>query len=891
MLITLAYRLPRDRARQVLGTVTAYPLTREFSDAWDKLPAGENGKQPRYSSLATGLCAATAQPVRLFGERDLAQGELDAGSRMLLLSSHPFDYRLPVAVTTWERCIRGDLPVPTLAPLLPLPEPARPLASYVTFRPGACPEAPNWVFRTAAWQLMSSLARTRLRIDGRQPLTLHMDTDGSLLAWETSDLITNPAGTAFGMARITARLVTSPGTGDLVVCFSAHLSRISGTWAKVKNTWIARDTPGAPLLRLPVRHRRRPNTDPLAETNPWRHLLSRGIPDIIEACELEPITLPDNLPPSPGSVRPQAPGNLRHSLGTGLGARFMLRLHEHITACLPDLEPLSLEPDKTITLAKRDPDPVLGDIAIGSTGYRHLTIACLYATSGARDRMLGALQSLIGQQLMSLPDGELHPVTDRIAVIAFHLPEMLAHGQVNRAAHLARLLASPGIKPESDDLTCAWIETEYHPDVPIDRAADAKPQLRRILAHRQIPSQFLATEPLQLPKGARPRTEAARSHAARSALHDLLRIAGILDDRIPQAVTGSKLRHPLDRPALLVGIHARRQQTGNDDDKPLVLVLTAIRATPDPDVPWQALMYSEKQHGWLRHAAGVADFHSGKIGDPMLGRTEEKAARTRNRVDKRLVQLAADHPDLPLVIFTDGPSTRTIWPGLQDRHFGTGTMPGDTLCAAGHDVAVVRSNHSGEIGRPVTRHGEGTTPADPLQPAAPGRRVYQRTDTRQPVWLFAGISRTYGAKGGAIGAQYTRWTLPDGLSGKLRKPWHSYTATEIAVPYAGIWDPAALAALTARLSEQPISWDGRVVYATPLHLAVTADKDHPDYRVATPQEADDEADKLGLADEEAENLWADEPDQEDTADADTDLQESAHNPRVRGTVRPSRKFV
>ena len=64
------------------------------------------------------------------------------------------------------------------------------------------------------------------------------------------------------------------------------------------------------------------------------------------------------------------------------------------------------------------------------------------------------------------------------------------------------------------------------------------------------------------------------------------------------------------------------------------------------------------------------------------------------------------------------------------------------------------------------------------------------------------------------------------------------------------------------------------MYATPLHLAVTADKDHPDYRAATPQEADDEADEIGLAHEEIEDLWAGEPDQEDTADADTDLQES-----------------
>ena len=371
-----------------------------------------------------------------------------------------------------------------------------------------------------------------------------MDTDGSLLAWETSDLIANPAGTAFGMARITAPAghTRPPGTGDLkIVCFSAHLSRIGKDVGEGQDTWIARDDTRHSALLLPVRHVRRPATDPLAGVSPWRQLLlNPEIPDIVAACELEPITLPDDLPPSPGSVRPQAPGNLRHPLGTGLGARFMLRLHEHITACLPDLEPLTLEPDKTITLAQRDAAPVLGETAIGSTGYRRLTIACLYATSGARDRMLGALQALTGQQLMSLPDGETRqPSPTDISVIAFHRPpKMLAHGNA-RQPHRS---SSRGCWP-----ALAWnaanrqtlgpargSETEYHPDVPISWVTDAKPQLRRILAHRQIPSQFLATEPLQLPSGARPRTDAAKSHAARSALHDLLRIAGVIDDRIPR---------------------------------------------------------------------------------------------------------------------------------------------------------------------------------------------------------------------------------------------------------------------------------------------------------------------------------------------------------------------
>ena len=143
-------------------------------------------------------------------------------------------------------------------------------------------------------------------------------------------------------------------------------------------------------------------------------------------------------------------------------------------------------------------------------------------------------------------------------------------------------------------------------------------------------------------------------------------------------------------------------------------------------------MYSERRSTWLRLGAGIADFHAGSIGDPALGRTEEKAARTRDRVEKRLAQLADDHPGLPMVIFTDGPSTRTIWPGLQDRHFGAGPMPGDTLRAAGREVAVVRSNNGPEIGRPVTRQDEGNQPGRP----APAR------STRPPRLPAHGHSRS-----------------------------------------------------------------------------------------------------------------------------------------------------
>ena len=157
---------------------------------------------------------------------------------------------------------------------------------------------------------------------------------------------------------------------------------------------------------------------------------------------------------------------------------------------------------------------------------------------------------------------------------------------------LAAVLSRPGLQRDEDRLITAWAETEYHPAAPIARDVDAKPHLRRLLALHGIPCQFLATEPLELPPGIRARTPGAGEYAQRSALQDLLRTAGILDHRIQAAAAGAGLNYRLDRPALLIGIHARRQQTGHDDP-PLVLVLVAIQATPDPDGTWHATMYSE----------------------------------------------------------------------------------------------------------------------------------------------------------------------------------------------------------------------------------------------------------------------------------------------------------
>ncbi len=201
-------------------------------------------------------------------------------------------------------------------------------------------------------------------------------------------------------------------------------------------------------MRLPVDHRRRPDSDPLAETDPWRHLLSPAIPKIMEACALEPLTLPSAGSVLPGSFRPQAPT-------TG---------HSHRQGHRRQAPPAEA------ARAPPDPVPVPGHRAAG-------------AAAG-------------------------HPAAD------------------------------------------IW-----------------RDQVRAAVSPAGPPAY-----------GRHPRP----SH--------------------PAGAAGRGLDYRLDRPALLIGIHARRQQTGQDEP-PLVLVLVAIHATPDPDGTWHATMYSDSQHRWLPIAA------------------------------------------------------------------------------------------------------------------------------------------------------------------------------------------------------------------------------------------------------------------------------------------------
>lgn len=853
MLHTLGFRIPRDAVDELLGSVVTYPLTEDFVHQWQLLPkASHDGRSfagPRYAALATALVAVGSRPVKLLhGPRSVPPDEYGAGTRALLTTTSPFaPDMLSTAVRAWEAAARGGEDRNALAPLLPPPGPPRPLSSSITYRPRCTPQAHGWVFDTVAWHLMTRLAAAPLHIDHpHRPLALRPDTDGSLLAWDdtlAAMRAINDEPRAFGsMLRVSVRLATMPGITDPIAVFDAQLSRLTDRWNKVRHAWLRRNDTD-PLLRIGVRA--------VKIDEEWHERPRDYTVDVVSACGLDPLDLPQRVVPPSGDVRAQIPTTRFHPIGKGPGARLLRHLHDHITATLPQLQPLVAHRTPSRVFAPHvagPPTPQHLRSAVAATHSRRLRIVCLYATSAARHRMLAQLDPLAGAAHIGHQDDTTYRLTDTTTVVFRHRPELLAHDHRREPGEQSatslpidrdRLLHEkpvPELQPDLDAITTAWIETEWPSTTTLDRRHDAKPALRRLLGRHGVPTQFLATAPADLPTRQQPKP-ATREHAARMGLRDLLRGAGIVDHRLAGAAAPTAMPAPLDSPTTLIGIHARLQQ---QDHRPpaLVLCLTAVHADPDATTGWRVDFFHDGR--WLPYGEGTARFHASPIGDSTRGRTEDKAANTRRYVEQALAQLTPRLSARPAIVFVDAQESRTIWPGLQNDRFNDGELPGDTLTATdGSCTAVVRCNDNAEIPRPTHRTGEGRLPRDPLHPATPERRLYQFPDSDAAAWYLPRTSVTYRSKGGDLGARHTRWTLPDNLAHLIKDDWHSHRATEIAVvrtggsPHGEQREPLDVAVLTARLCEQAIAWDHRTRHPGPLHLAVNADLDHPDYRDPT----------------------------------------------------------
>jgi hypothetical protein len=818
-----------------LGSVVLYPLDAGFAAAWNvlashaKAKAGRDAATPSYSAVATALIAATGQPVRLFPDRDLARADTEHGTCALLATTAEIDsWVMATALRVFERLTLNDPSSDMLAPLITQVGPQRrALADFITVNPATgAVSAPGWIYDAARWNLAARIAAAPLTIDGHLPVMLRLDTDGNLLAWDLPLTRESRGDGRAGHATtwISVKIITLPGAAGLYLRLDGHISRHPSSWSFVKNAWLDRGDPALPILRLPV-------LSPYPERGRDLPSLPGFTAEVTEAVGQHAITLPAVLPDPPGPVRPI--GNpRRHPIGKGPGVRFLYQLGAHATRQL-QTEPLRYA--KTpISVGEHIQGPIAParlDDAIAASGTEHLQITCLYSTDAARRRMIDALAPYAAAgpaTLTGVPDDTPVTLTARLTVVTHQATELLRHGTHQRHAEAIPCLTAP-----EGTAVAVLTETDYAPDSP--PPDDAKPLVRQLLASHDIVSQFLNVNwapprPRKRKVGDIIKEIQPADEPAIAAVRDLLRNAGVIDNRLAAATAGPGRAGALDREATLIGLHIRqhtpRRKGGAKPQNRLVIRLVAIYATPDPELPWRITAYDDKHGRWMPYRQANAAYHAADIGHAGLTRERKNQQAIRDLVEEALTA-GAFSSAVPLVIFADGEACSGIWPGLNNSSLGRGPLPGSSLSHP--DLAVVRCV-SGERVPQATHRGHGRTPKDdPHKPPLPRASLYEHNENGMHSWLLAQPSRTYRSSqlGVRAGADYTRWTLPDSEASRMGKDWHGLTATEVTIATPGQWDCRHLAALTARLCQQAASWDDRTQNPAPVHLAERPDLDHP----------------------------------------------------------------
>ncbi|MBE2997243.1 DUF3893 domain-containing protein [Nocardiopsis sp. HNM0947] len=860
MLTTLAYLFPHSG----LGSVTAYPLSREFSAAWQRLPGyqdTENGskkrfKRPPYAGLASALSAVTGQPVVLMPDT-YHNVDIDDITPMVAITTDPIDPRLLTsAVRTWERLVRKGDDTNTLAPLLNEADIERyELASFVRGSKEGKPIAPGWFYRVATWSFAQRLARKPLTLSsGGKSVNLawRMDTQGSLWSWDLPirNETLRPKRVGYAMHKLDFRIITLPGESQFAIHVIPTFTRLATHWAKTRTVLLDRGKQA--LLRLPVGHR--PLDTPDEDGSTWRAYPRNFTAEIVQECGLELINLPSNsdLRMLGGTGRVLLPGPQEYPIGKGVGTRFVTALSDHImdTVKRPRISPVEYTPDSKKKLTR----PVTGQLqtkdleyAIHATGHDRLRILVLYSEGSTRKRIIAALARYTSSprrpvECTDRTDYRLHGnlYVHFRRVPAIDSPKSIAWNE--ELAPLRTLF-------RDDMLTGALVETVWIPKPTKKQREgktaphDHKRELRRYLYNEGIVSQFLNRKNPPDSKKT-PHTEASDSttdlpgedkeiqeekdHPAINASRDLFFRLGAIDHRLPAAT-------PVKEGAILVGIHLRQQRKSTRSPRgaaqtQMVEVLTAVHTSTDPESPWRTTTYSPATNDWLPQAEAEAAFGRGTIGLEGHARHDEGARKVRDHVEAALRALPTARP---LIIFVDAEACRTIWPGLQHQALGQGALPGDSLRRNNRSIAVVSVNTSyGEVPTPVENTARNR--AKLKRPAKPQDYLYRRTSsTGVTTWYIAQASRTYDGFGGEgrAGGLHTRATLPESDRRlHLKKDWHSFTAVQFLVAACGGRPEEELATLTAQLCHQSAAWDWRTRHPYPLHVAAAVDRAHPEYR-------------------------------------------------------------
>ena len=751
----------------LLGDVVTYDLPAEAQRHWDELLAqyrqvtGSNGNLP-YSALATALRAATGAHVNLYPRSK------DKPPRTLIASAPLSAADVGDAIRIWEQAILGTargaisfLYASNLADAISQVPPAVTyLADDLTW-PGGQPHAPDWMFDVASWHVAQRIAAQPWPVDDRQ-VRFRVDTNGDLLVWD-SDLLwshqwRNSPQPRYATARLRLSMETLPWISDPVLAINPSVLRIANRLSTARNAWLEPNDPHAPLLVLGLTGRSgQKDVD-------WH---TRLILDVWTRLRGEQPLIPAtaDLSGPPGRLRPVIPIGIRYPIGRGLGMHVMRELLVHAS------EVLGMPP---VTVSKvaghqfhrrpereggRDPellDPGTIAATITASGTRQLRLVVLYRSSHTRRRIQNLLAhhfAAPGLASAQVPDGAETPLAgDAVSVVFCEARELLAHGEHEQRRRLLSQVRA--LYPPDGTRAVALCETEYDKhDWAVRRfkarydttvqdpdKTDAKHVVNKLLADAGVASQFLVTKPPEQ-SGDGPLVSAEDiaaavkdDHAGHAAIADLLRNAGLVHARLGNALAHG--RQGISAPHAYVGLHIREQKKNS---RRLSITLAAL--IPDGD-QWAAWGYAWSPHpvtrktGWMRYTdAAVAHRASDLIRGSRHTMWDEGVA---DMINIALDQLAGQLRGIPYVLMVPGEGSRTIWPGLANRHLGLPTDPAGRVNgklplpgpARTPPAAVVRVTPMPGGIRPVP------APPTPRRPRPPTPCTSTTRPARTPSWSF-----------------------------------------------------------------------------------------------------------------------------------------------------------
>ncbi|MGH8883212.1 MAG: pPIWI_RE module domain-containing protein, partial [Stackebrandtia sp.] len=324
-------------------------------------------------------------------------------------------------------------------------------AGYIT--------GPWWWKDAAGWAAIQHLA-ARPVTDQQHPdqpatsfrVALAHDAK-TLVAWDYPYYRTIYQGranerTGWAMAYVSVTGETQRGLPDPILRFGCHVTRVADHWRNVK-TVVLKHPQFDTLLRVPVRHL--PYTGPDGEKITdkdgrltWTTTFRGHTAAIVQACGLEPVTLPVNADGALDRVRAVFRNKGKHLVGKGVGAYFTLRMTTHIAKAL-GVEPIIYDasrhtiPGKSITSGPI-PRSKLPQ-AVEAAGWKSLRLVVVYSADSTPRRILRQLRADYGiatpaalADRATAFDGQIVDVAPTITLEFRKIPELTMHGRHDRAA-------------------------------------------------------------------------------------------------------------------------------------------------------------------------------------------------------------------------------------------------------------------------------------------------------------------------------------------------------------------------------------------------------------------------------------------------------------------------